>query len=354
MTYIFDSDIASFDDMTEFIRLLPTPPGVQLLAEFPRRDLETNTFDWSEITKTNRTARYRAYDGRVHVSARDGGTDNQVSLIPLSTSLATGELERLQLEFARFGGTRMQAVTNAAYDDTVNLTREVQNRLEQAWGDVLEDGKLTIEENGLALEADFGLPAEHQPTAEVLWDHVTDGVYDAGVLSDLSTWNEVYLATNGFPATTIKTSRVLLRTVLRNAEVIDAVYGSTAGRTRVSLQELNQLLADEGLPVFGPTYDYAVDVDGTTKRVLPENKLVMLPSELGQLGSTVYGVSATALDAINSLQVGMSFEEAAGIVGVIVVSEGVPKRQHVYVDAVAMPVLTDARRLLSATVLAAG
>jgi hypothetical protein len=306
VTYIFDSDIASFDDMTEFIRLLPTPPGVQLLAEFPRRDLETNTFDWSEITKTNRTARYRAYDGRVHVSARDGGTDNQVSLIPLSTSLATGELERLQLEFARFGGTRLQAVTNAAYDDTVNLTREVQNRLEQAWGDVLADGKLTIKENGLDMEADFGLPAEHQPTAEVLWDHMTDGVYDAGVLSDLSTWNEAYLATNGFPATTIKTSRVILRTVLR------------------------------------------------TKRVLPENKLVMLPEELGQLGSTVYGVSATALDAINSLQVGMSFEEAAGIVGVIVVSEGVPKRQHVYVDAVAMPVLTDARRLLSATVLAAG
>ena len=46
----------------------------------------------------------------------------------------------------------------------------------------------------------------------------------------------------------------------------------------------------------------------------------------------------------------MAFEEAPGIVVVIFKEDGVPYREHTYVDAVGMPILGNARRLLTATV----
>jgi hypothetical protein len=61
-------------------------------------------------------------------------------------------------------------------------------------------------------------------------------------------------------------------------------------------------------------------------------------------------VSATALELVNSDQSDMSFEDAAGIVGVVIKEDGVPFRQYAYVDAVAMPILANARRLLVADV----
>jgi hypothetical protein len=84
----------------------------------------------------------------------------QVKLPPLSSSVSMGELERLQLEFARAGGGNSAAIVNAIYDDATNLTREIQARMEQARGDVLTDGKFTLAgEGGLYMEADYGVPA---------------------------------------------------------------------------------------------------------------------------------------------------------------------------------------------------
>jgi hypothetical protein len=262
-----------------------------------------------------------------------------------------GEYERLQLEFARVHGSNTQALADAAYDDATTLTGQVRNRLEQAWGDVLTDGKLTISENGYAGEADFGVPANHLVTVST-----SDRQWSAAnlatmlPLTDIQVWADVYRATNGFPPARMKTSLETLRIVQRSKEVIDAVYGATQGRTRVSVSQLNDLLRDEGLPVFDEPYETLLDVDDVTTRVMPADRVVMLPADLQELGYTAYGVSATALELVNSGKVDLSFEEAAGIVGVLFKEDGVPFRQYTYVDATAMPILANARRLLSVKV----
>jgi hypothetical protein len=342
MAIAYDSYVEP-DDLTEFAREIPPNEELQFLNEFPRFDSDDNTIDFGAIIKTNRTARFRSFDGRVHVSERDSSQSSRVNLAPLSTSLSTGELERLQLEFARNGGTNYSRLATAAYNDAQQLTREVQNRLEQAWGDTLADGKLTIAET--KMEADYGVPAPHLVSAATAWTNNAS----ATILTNIQTWNDVYRATNGFSAGRLKMSQSSIRNVLRNAEVISAIHGSAAGRTRARLEDVNELLADEGLPIIEKAYDTSVDIDGTDTRVLAETKVLMLPRDLSKLGYTAYGVTATALELMDSNFSDMAFEEAAGIVGVIV-KEGVPFRQFVYVDCVGMPVLTNARRLLVATV----
>lgn len=347
MVILFDSPVEP-DNLTTFVREIPVPSTLSLLGNMPVQNLDTNTVDFAEIVRTNRTARFRSFDGRVHVSRRDAGSEKRVNLLPLSTSLQLGEYERLQLEFARTGGTNHRALANAAYNDAVQLTREVQNRLEQAWGDVLIDGKLTIAENGFAGEADFGVPANQLVAPAISW--TTANLATMTPLLDIQGWADVYRTSNGFPPARMKVSLATLRVVQRAAEVVNAVYGAQTGRSRVSVVELNDFLAGEGLPVFDEPYETSVDVDGTATRVLSANRVVMLPGDLTQLGYTAFGVSATALELVNSGQVDMSFEDAPGIVGVIFKEDGVPFRQYTYVDATAMPILTNARRLLVATV----
>lgn len=347
MPIVFDAAVEP-DDLTYFTRELPVPAELQLLNEFPRQDRETNTVDFAEIVRTNRTARFRSYDGRIHVSERNVGSEQRINMIPLSTSLSMGEYERLALEFARLGGSNRGALARAIYNEAEQLTFEMFNRLELAWGDLLSDGKLTLAEMG-GLETDYGLAAMGNIVApSVQW--TAANLATMTPLTDLQAWSDAYRLTNGGVAPArAKTSLVRLRVLQRSKEVIDAVYGATQGRTRVSVQELNDLLRDESLPVFDAPYDASFDVDGTTTRPISDDKVSLLPASLADLGYTAYGVSATALELVNSNESDLSFEEAPGIVGVVE-KVGPPYREFTYVDGVAMPVLTNARRLMVADV----
>lgn len=342
MVIMFDGPVTP-DDVTEFVREVPSRRNLVLLNEFPVRFEEDNTVDFSTIVRTNRTAKYRSFDGRIHVSKRDAAEERRVRLAPLSTSLSEGELERLNQEFARLGGSNERARERAIYNDAEQLTREVQNRLEIAWGDTLTDGSLTITELGQV--AEYGIPGNHLVSAATAWTDTTN----ATVLTNIRDWADVWKATNGYFPGRMKTSLRMLRLAQRNKEVIDAVYGATQGRTRVTVSELNDLLRDEMLPVFDESYDSEFDVDGVTTRTIPDDRVAMLPTDLAELGHTAMGVSATALELVNSDQSDMSFEDAAGIVGVVV-KEGPPFREFVFVDAVGQPVLDDAKKLLVADV----
>ena len=138
MAIIFDGPVTP-DALTTFVRNVPVPAEFTLSSILPDRYFTKNTIDVQALTRTNRTARFRAFDGRLNVSERDVASTTQVKLPPLSSSISVGELERLNLEFARTGGTNTDALVDAIYDDGTNLTREIQARMEQARGDVLVD-----------------------------------------------------------------------------------------------------------------------------------------------------------------------------------------------------------------------
>lgn len=345
MAIFFDAPVSP-DALTTFVRQVPQPVNNALSALFPTRFLDSNTVDFAEIVQTNRTARYRSYDGRIHVSERDAGSEKRVPLIPLSTSLSLGEYERLQLEFARSGGTNQGRLAQAVYNDGQNLTRYVQNRIEQAWGDVLTDGKLTINENGFNGEADFGVPSGQKVSAGTTWATIAS----AKALTDLLTWVDAYVAANGFAPGSILTSLKVTRLLQTNAEVIAAAVGSSSGKTRINRTELNDLLSSEGLPTLREPYDASLDVDGTTTRVLADDLVLFLPPNVEDLGFTAMGVSATALELVDSNASDMSFEDAPGIVGVVE-KVGPPYRQFTFVDAVGMPILANAKLLMVADVI---
>jgi hypothetical protein len=350
MPIFFDAPVSP-DDLTAFVREVPTPSTLALSTLFPTVTVDDNKVDFAEIIQTNRTARFRTFDGRIHVSERDTGSEKRVKLPPLSSSLSMGEYERLQLEFARTSGTNQAALARAVYNDAEKLTREIRNRMELAWGDTLTDGKLTMmgaaADEPTGLEADFGVPAAHIVSAATPWTTVAS----ANVLDDYIAWADVYNATNGFlPGSSFMSLR-LQRLLQRNAQLIGAIHGTTSGKTRVTMPEVNDLLSSEGLPPVGNPYDTLLDVDGTSTRVLGDDKVLFFPPNIGDLGYTAYGLSATALELVNSAESDLSFADAPGIVGVVEKS-GPPYRSWTFADAVGMPILANAKLLLIADVAA--
>lgn len=342
---IFDGPVTP-DALTAFIREVPTPSDFALSRLMPIRYFDRNSIDFSELTRTNRTARFRTFDGRIHVSERDAGMTRAVKLPPLSSSIGVGELERLQLEFARTGGGNNAAMANAIYDDGANLTREVQARVELAWGDVFTDGKLTMSlDDEPLLDADYGVPVSHLVAPATPWTTTAT----ATALTDLMGFVDTYVATNGFPPGAILLSKRVTRLLQRNTEIINAVAGAQTGRTRVTLPELGDQFDAEGIPRLLAPYDTKVDVDGIVTSVIPDNRVIFLPPNVADLGYMAYGVSATALELVNSSAVDFAFEEAPGIVGVVE-KIGPPYRHTTFVDAVGMPVLANPKRLLVAVV----
>lgn len=345
MAIVFDGPVTP-DALTMFTRNVPTPGDQVLNQLLPDRYFDRNTIDLGEITRTNRTARFRAYDGRLHVSERDAGVIKQVKLPPLSTSLSMGELERLQLEFARAGGGSNSAILNATYNDATNLTREVQARMEQARGDVLTDGKFTLAgEGGMFMEADYGVPGAHIVAPGILW--TSTGT--ATIVANEAAWVDTYVATNGFAPGGQVVSRRVLNLMLQNAEMRSLAASLSGTPGLVTRPALDAGLAAFGLPPIVMVYDTVVDVDGVSTRVIPDDRVIFVPPNITDLGYTAWGVSATALELVNSSEVDFSFEEAAGIVGVVE-KIGPPYREFTFVDAVGMPVLANARLLMVADV----
>lgn len=345
MAIFYDAPVSPVD-ATAFVREVPTRRELNFLNAFPQQFADTNTVDWAEIIRTNRTARFRSFDGRVHVSQRDAGSTKRVNMPALSDSLSLGEYERLQIEFARTGGTNTAALERAIYNDAERLTYHVQNRLEQAWGDVLYDGILTINEDGFQGEADFGVPASNKVTASTLWTTVATAL----ALDDLISWSDTYETVNGFRPGATRMARATIRALQRNKQLIDAVHGATTGKTRVTVDEINDLLDGEGVAPIVELPIARVDVDGVNTAVMPDDKVLLTPASWDDLGHTRFGVTATALELVDSNEAEFTFEEASGIVGVVDKSGGVPYRQFTFVDAVGMPILEDARRLFLAKV----
>lgn len=347
MAIFFDAPVEP-DALTTFVREVPvnrTGQTRRLLGMFNRLNVDDNEVDFATIVRTNRVARFRSWDGRIHVSERDTGSEKRVQLPPLSSSLNMGEYERLQLQFARNGGTNEQALARSIYNDAEILTNEVLNRLELAWGDLLTDGKLTMMADEGGLEADYDVPSDQLITVGTSWATTAT----AKALSDLIAAYDLYVSRYG-EAGQMLTSRRVQRLLTQNTEIIDAAAGAQTGRTRINLGELGDLFASEGLPPLADAFDESLDVDGTTTRVLADDKLVFLPPNLDDLGQTAMGITATALELVNSSESDLSFEDAPGIVGVVE-KVGPPYRQFTFVDGCGMPVLTDSTRLMTLDVI---
>ncbi|MEV6678609.1 major capsid protein [Streptomyces erythrochromogenes] len=339
----------SVADLTVYARSIPNPQDF-LLTQTVFAETQVQDVKW-RIRNTKRrvnTASYRAYDASVPIARRQAEqTTTEGTLPALGQKLLVGEMEQLLLDATR--GADEDRLVELLYDDVERHVEAIRSRLELAAGDVLVDGRFTLAgENGLTVEVDYGVPAANMPTAPKPWSDPT-----ADPLADELRWID-YLDSIGAPAPEmVLTSRKAASHLAGNQAYRAAYYGTPAGgqtpTSALTPEQVNSVRGTYGLP---PITQYKAQVwqDDVSKRVLPEDKWILLPPDRQRWGQTQYGTTAESLALSRGTDPQIERQEAPGIV-ITRDAQDDPVQIWTKGAAVAMPVLAAPDCHITATVL---
>lgn len=341
-------DIISPSDLTAFSRRyaadLPQPQGLLLNQVLPDVTVRSNRVRVRSLTRTLRAAKFRVWDAENYIAGRPFTLSvSELELPPLGQKIPITEREILELALANVDPNGDVAAT--IYDDAETNVRATLARMELARGDLLTDGKVTINENGIAtLEADFALTGAHKPTAAILWSNTAT----ATPLADEQAWVQ-QMIDDGSPAPeTAVTSRRVFNFLRNNAEY-RAAFASNVNASTPALRpdQLNDVRSDFGLPPI-MIYDTKVDVDGVSTRPIPDTKYILVAPDAGE---SQWGITAQALEvAAGNADPAFTRNDAPGIFTAAYKETGERVKRATSTHAVGMPVLFDKSRLLSATV----
>lgn len=273
-------------------------------------------------------AEYRAWDTPGKLTGRPGVSRISGELGPITRGIMLGEEERLR-ERALMAGNNDPIVTQI-YADAERMTRSVRARIEMAIGDVIDDGKVTIVENGLVLEADFGRDGTWaSQTSPTTWTNVA-----ATILGDLLGWQEVYFNKMGLMPVNLFIPRARLANMALNTEMRNYAASNGTIPTRINKATIDAIFAAEGLPNI-VVYDGVFRKDGTQVHPLNPNKVYFMPNP-GELGNAFWGITAEALVLREKGMI--EREEAPGLV-VFNLFQDHPVQTTTMATAVCLPVM---------------
>lgn len=277
-------DLLSHKEILTYLRNRekPTLLGDEL---FPQR--KTTSLELEQITGGGGIpviASVHAFDTESEIGSRQAAKAT-LELALIKRKMQLKETDIVALENPRTP-EEQEYLMNEVYNDIERLVDGVMARIEKMRMDVLANGAVTIEENGLNATVDYQVPANHKEALAGAdqWDDAT-----SSPLEDIDRWIEAMDVT----PTRALTSKKVLNSLLRHPSVKASVFGSDTGKV-LTLAEFDAFMQANGMPVVR-TYDAKYreqQKDGTytTKRYFPENKFVMFDDQI--LGETVFGPTA--------------------------------------------------------------
>lgn len=334
--------------LTGFVREVPQPANLVLNQVLPDRVIGNIEAALDKVTRTNRAAEFRAFDTETPIGTRDSMQRAKIRLPAIGQKLPIAEQEHLMLERVRTGGDNRNAYVQAIYDDATTLTGNVRRRMEIARADALTDGKVTISENNLILEADFAVPSGNKVTAGVAWSDHTN----ASPLTDIKTWIDAYVDLNGERPGRILTSNTVMNNLLLSGELRELFFpaiANTQGPNILTEEQVTGVLRARKIPPI-IEYNTRINWKGANNRLIPDDLFIMLPENPSDLGYTAWGVTAESLVLARGRNPGLAFEDLPGITGVVL-EEGDPVQTWTKVAAVGMPLIERPELLMIADVL---
>lgn len=277
-------DLFSHKEVLTYLRNRekPTLLGDEL---FPHR--KTTSLELEQITGGGGIpviASVHAFDTESEIGSRQASKQT-LELALVKRKMQLKETDIIALENPRTPEER-EYLTGEVYNDIERLVDGVMARIEKMRMDVLANGVVEINENGLDATVDYQVPDSHKEalTGDDQWTNE-----NSKPLEDIDRWIEAMDVT----PTRALTSKKVLNALLRHPQVKASVFGSDTGKV-LTLAEFDAFMQANGMPVVR-TYDAKYreqQKDGTytTKRYFPENKFVMFDDEI--LGETVFGPTA--------------------------------------------------------------
>ncbi|UUX60168.1 major capsid protein [Glutamicibacter halophytocola] len=339
MALTLDDKYVSPAELTGYVRsaLEDLPQNTFSLNQY-LPDTPVDDIDWRGETGGNgltEVAQFRSFDAESPIGSRPGVSTISGSLPPISEKIRLGEYDRLKLRNSTDG------IKNAILDDGVRQARKIKARAEVGRGELLMTGKVTIAENGLGIEADFGRKASHSPTAAILWSAAGSTPID-----DLLAWVEVYRATNGIKPEVMLVAQQVVSVLMRNEQIRALTLPAGSTVQIVTIDAIQALLRSYGLP---PLEVYEAQVAGpssTAVDILDPTKILFLPPAGNKIGETQWGITAEQQSADYNLD---STIEPGIVVGSY--SDNDPVAQWTKASAIMLPIAPNTNLTLAGKVL---
>lgn len=272
-------------------------------------------------------AMFRAYDAEPKFGKREGISRVTGELPAIGQQYVLGEYDSLRLRNAS------QEIRDLLLRDAARIARAIDTRFEFARGQALVEGKVTLNEDGVMAEVDFGRKAEHTVAPSTLWSNLAS----ATPIDDLQSWRDTYVDTNGDSPGLILTSTRVVNYLVRNAQVRSMVLPVGSTVTQVRRSDLDAVLTDFGLPSIRVFDARAIDQTGTSRRVIADDKLIYLPASGQTLGSTMWGTTLEAQEP----QYGIAPADFPGVVVGAFKQSTTPIRVFTIGSAIGIPILGD-------------
>lgn len=175
------------------------------------------------------------------------------------------------------------------FDDTITLLDAAGVARERMRMQLLSSGAISMANNGQAYTYDYGLGNDQKVTPQTAWN-----ANGADPLSDIITWQDV-IENKGYarPARAI-TSRTVLRTLMKNAGIKEAVYVMSQGKvtlTEANVKDYFREHAGIEIAVYDKKY---MNESGVATRYIPEDLFILIPD--GDLGNTWFGTTPEEAD----------------------------------------------------------
>lgn len=302
----FVRDIQAERDLNQF----------RLSAFLPNRTLDDIEYRVTTGTLQDEDAALvRAWDAEAPIGSRQGVRRIMGELPPISKKIRLGEEESLRRRKLETGD--QAPLVNAIYDDAAKMGRAVGARIELFRGEALQEGTITISENGVEQVIDFGRSSSHDAASNTLTGTNLWSDHDSSdPIENLGSWADTYEADNdGTRPAFAVVSRSVLNHLLRNSMIRTAAVGtgSTNVPNLVTPTVLAQVLGAYDLPAL-VVYETKLRVSGVQTRVLDADKVILLPAQGQPLGATLLGTTAEARELVGANQ--LAGEDAPGLVAV--------------------------------------
>lgn len=334
-------DLVDLEDLNGVVRELDFPDLV-LNQWLPNVTVDRRSFKYATNDRAQLpAARYIAFDSPAPIGGRRGLTIREGPLPPLKEKSVLTESEQILAD--QLADVLPEGIVGSVYADAAERTRSILQRLELAKGEALSRGQVTIETGGVNTPLVFGVPAAQMDVAPaVLWtDHV-----NAVPLTNMTAWRDIYVAATGQQPGAIVTSQARVSDLALNAQLI-GFYGN--GRTRITRDEINEVLTSEGLPEITVYDSQYKNPAGAMTRAIAADRFLFLPAPgANDLGQTQFGrtVEADTLRAEGSVE----FEDGPAGIAITTMKSDDPPEVWVKAAAIPLPVLTTPELIFSADV----
>lgn len=260
-------------------------------ALFPERKIQDIEFDM--ILGSGGlpvSASVHAMDTKTQLASRQAIEKGVASLALIKRQIKLTEKEIIKVQNPR-NDAELTFVLSQMYKDSEKMVEGVKVRVEAMRMELISSGNIKIEENGVKVTLDYGVPDSNRKSFN--WSGST-----AKPLDDLDALATAVETSSGYRPTRALTSRKIVKTICNNTSVRKAVFGTNSDKV-VTLTQLNDLLTQMELPtlaVYEEKYKVETGTGFETKRYFPDNVISMFGD--ATLGETIYGLTAEEVKLI--------------------------------------------------------